>query len=219
MEPKIAERNRAILLRRQGYSLNDISSELKVSKGSVSIWVRKVSLSEKAKKRILQKREIGALKSRRTKVVQTAREIEEAAILGSRVVSNIQGGQDDARLYAALLYWCEGEKSKNDKALTFTNSDPLLVKAFLRELRNGYHIEERKFRVCVHLHRYHKAKEQLPFWSKITNIPLTQFIKPYQKRNSGNNIRSGYAGCASVRYHDVRIARQVHGVARAFLNK
>ena len=219
MQSKPTEKNRALELRSQGYSLHEISTKLGVSKGSVSVWVRDILLSDTAKKRILQKREDGTLKARQLKLASTAGEIKKASIFGLNVVANVPATKDISRLHAALLYWCEGEKSKNDKSLTFTNSDPLLMSAFLKELRNGYEINEAKFRVCVHLHSYHNTKKQLLFWSQITTIPLTQFIKPYQKANSGKNIRLGYAGCASVRYHDVRIARRVMGTARAFLNK
>ncbi len=209
----------ALTLRKTGRSLNEISSALNVSKGSVSLWVRNVRLSEKAQRRILQRRELGIQKAKKVRLARTAERLEEAARFATAVLSRVVDDKDNARLACALLYWCEGEKTKSDKSLVFTNSDSLLVKAFLRTLRKGYEVDERKFRVCIHLHSYHIAKQQLLFWSKVTTIPITQFIRPYQKSNSGKNVRMGYAGCASIRYHDVRIARQVQATARAFLKR
>lgn len=219
MRPKSVEKQQAVILRKQGCSLQEISIKLGVSKGTASIWLQRTPLSARARERIQKRRDEGSRKSRATLNSRTNKRLTEALGFAQKTLGNIADTVDNSRLYCALLYWCEGEKSKNDKSLFFTNSDPLLVKLFLKHLRKGYAIEEQKFRVCIHLHSYHDSKKQLLFWSQVTNIPLTQFIKPYQKLNSGKNKRVGYAGCASVRYHDVRIARQIIAIARVFLNK
>lgn len=219
MKPKLIEKRQAITLRERGHSLQEISVKLGISKGTASLWLQHTPLSVRAQERIQKRRDEGSRKSRATLNDRTHKRLTEAFGFAQKTLGNISDTTDSSRLYCALLYWCEGEKSKNDKSLFFTNSDPLLVKFFLKHFRKGFEIDETKFRVCVHLHSYHDAKRQLLFWSQITNIPLAQFIKPYQKSNSGKNKRAGYAGCASVRYHDVRIARQVQAIARAFLNK
>lgn len=219
MRAKETERNQALVLRKHGFSLNEISSKLGISKGTASVWLRDISLSKAARARLKSRYTQGVLKSQVSLKDRTERRLNEASQTASETLFKIPQTNDLSRLYCSLLYWCEGEKSKNDKSLFFTNSDPLLVKAFLNNLRVGYILDESKFRVCIHLHNYHDEPKQLLFWSKVTNIPLAQFIKPYHKKNSGKSVKVGYAGCASVRYHDVRIARQVHALARAFLNK
>ncbi|HEY4523724.1 MAG TPA: helix-turn-helix domain-containing protein [Candidatus Paceibacterota bacterium] len=219
MKPKPIEKQQAIILRKHGHSLQEISIQLGISKGTASIWLQHTPLSAIAQERIQKKRDEGSRKSRATLNGRTNKRLTEAFDFARKTLGKISSTADSSRLYCALFYWCEGEKSKNDKSLFFTNSDPLLVKSFLKHLRKGFEIDETKFRVCVHLHSYHDAQKQLLFWSQITSIPLAQFIKPYQKLNSGKNKKVGYAGCASVRYHDVRIARQVQAIARAFLNK
>ncbi len=217
MRLKSIEKQQAIMLRKQGYSLYEISIKLGISKGTASLWLKNTQLSDWAQKRIQKRRNEGSLKSQITLNERTHKRLTEAQDFARKTLENMPETMNNSRLYCALLYWCEGEKSKNDKSLFFTNSDPSLVRSFLKHLRKGYAVEELKFRVCVHLHNYHDPDKQLIFWSKVTTIPLVQFTKPYLKKNSGKNIRIGYAGCASVRYHDVRIARQVHAVARAFL--
>ncbi len=218
MEAKVFEKRKAQHLRRKGYSLNEISALLKVSKSSASIWVKGVYLSDEAQKAILIKRQEGKRKAAEIRRNTTYKNLNEASSFAAEILKQVPRNKNQARVVASLLYWCEGEKSKNDKSLVFTNSDPLIVRAFLKNLRKGYELDENKFRVCVHLHVYHEPQKQLRFWSKMTTIPLTQFMKPYLKKNTGINKRQGYAGCASVRYYDVRIARKVHALARAFLN-
>ncbi|MEI6864342.1 MAG: hypothetical protein WCK46_03220 [Candidatus Adlerbacteria bacterium] len=217
MKIKILEKKEASRLRKKGYSLGEISTKLNISKGTASLWLKHVLISSVGKSRIKERRAKGAANSRQAHLKQTTERLKEASLFAGKTLSVVAITPELSRISCALMYWCEGEKSKNDKSLTFTNSDPLLVKSFLKNLRAGFPISEEKFRVCVHLHSYHNKDKQLLFWSKVTSIPLEQFVKPYQKMNSGKNIREGYAGCASIRYHDVKVARQVHALARAFL--
>lgn len=97
----------------------------------------------------------------------------------------------------------------------FTNSDSDLMRTFLKFFRTGFEVEESKFRVCVHIHEYHDAVTQLKYWSHITGIPHKQFIKSYMKPHTGKQVRENYQGCASVRYHDANMARQLHAIAKA----
>jgi hypothetical protein len=123
-----------------------------------------------------------------------------------------------SKAICSLLYWCEGNSSRYGK-VSFTNSDPRLVKTFLHFLRNSFEIDESKFRPCVHLHQYHNPKRQLGFWSKTTGIPKKQFIKPYLKPNTGKRIRDNYPGCINIKYHSTDTARQLLMTAEAFLEK
>ncbi len=103
------------------------------------------------------------------------------------------------------------------KGVAFTNSDPNLVRTFLKLLRGLFDLDEKKFHPCIHLHSYHLPKAQLDFWSKVTDINKQQFIKPYRKANSGKRIREGYQGCIDVRYGSSDLARRLLATAKAFL--
>lgn len=124
-----------------------------------------------------------------------------------------------ALMLCALMYWCEGSKSKNDSEFTFTNPDPVTVAGFLTLLRKALLIDESRFRVKMHLHAYHNENRQKDYWSRITGIPKNQFQSTYLKQNSGVTIKPNYQGCVHVRYHDVRVARKISAVARIFLTR
>ncbi|MBU1034130.1 hypothetical protein KKI22_04290 [Patescibacteria group bacterium] len=111
------------------------------------------------------------------------------------------------KLICAVLFWAEGSKKTNHVA--FTNSDPKMIVYFLGLLRQSYDLDEKKFRVSVHLHEYHDLEETLIFWSKITGIAKTQFIKPYRKPHTGLRKKPGYRGCVTIRYYDSEIAREL----------
>lgn len=213
MRKKTEEKLNAIELRKKGFSVNEIAEKLAVSKGSISVWVRNIPLSKRAETRLLTKIKKGQLiaaQNKRNKTKQTEQRLYDEAF------KNIQDLSLDTKhkeLICALVYWCEGAKSVVH-GLDFTNSDSDLVKLFLKLLRETFLIDEKKFRVCVHLHKYHSPSRQIAYWSKVTNIPKQQFIKPYKKPHTGKQIREGYQGCVSIRYHDVNMGRRLHSIAK-----
>src|SRR3989344_606179 len=171
MVPKKSEMREAIRLRSRGHSLNEIVEQLKVSKAAVSVWVRSTVLSKHAQERIETKRRSARIKAAKTNHGRTEAYLRDAATVADVTVSHLKLDANLMQVMCALLYWCEGEKAKNDKTLTFTNSDPRLVATFLALFRKGFELDERKFRVCLHLHDYHIAKRQIEFWSRATGIP------------------------------------------------
>ena len=213
-------RRKAVALRKRGRSLNEIVNQLAVSKSSVSAWVRDVTLSDVARKRIESRYTMGQLASQKAHFAKTASKEVAASEEALRVLETIPNNSAIKKLLCAVMYWCEGAKLYNQRGnFSFTNSDPALVRKFLALLRESYELDESKFRACVHLHSYHSESAQLKFWSKMTSIPIRQFIRSYHKQESGKSIRTGYQGCISVRYYDAILLRQLLAIAREFLNK
>jgi len=58
----------------------------------------------------------------------------------------------EARLYAAILYWCEGAKYPASTALNFTTTDLKMQKLFLALFRKGFNPIESKFRIWLQFH-------------------------------------------------------------------
>lgn len=204
---------RAVELRKKGYSLQEIVDILGVSKSTASTWLKYITLSEDAKNRLRMRCCVGRLASqntlRRQRLIKEKQAMNRAKILlQGKMFTN-----DMTQIVCSLLYMCEGKKSPYS-GVSFMNSDPGLMKLFLNTLRASFSLQEAKFRAQVHLHSYHDKKTQLEFWSKVTGIPLVQFIKPYEKKNSGRSKKEGYQGCANVRYHDVVIARELRAIAQ-----
>ena len=206
-------------MRLLGRSLSEISTHLNISKSSASIWLRDIHLPKCARQAIQSKSQAGRLKSAETHRARTRGILESSASQATLVVGKIHLDEILSSVICSLVYWCEGEKTQNDKTLTFANSDPKLVATFLNLFRRSFEVDESKFRVCLHLHDYHNEKQQIRLWSLVTGIPSVQFIKTYHKKHTGRQKREGYAGCASIRYYDTRIARQIQALARAFLQK
>ena len=216
MVRKLKDKKKAIEMRGRGYSLNEIADKLNVSKASVSLWVREVPLTPKAKGRINERRKIAREKVSNVIKNKTIEKEKEADNFAEVIVEKLDNSELPAQLILAMIYWCEGNKSLKDSVF-FTNSDPKLIRTFVGLLRKSFVLDEKKFRVCMHLHGYHKDVIQKKFWAEVTGIPESQFIKSYQKKHTSKQTNEGYQGCVQIRYYDVRIARKLLALARRFM--
>ncbi|HEX8946984.1 MAG TPA: hypothetical protein VF829_02115 [Candidatus Paceibacterota bacterium] len=214
---KLREKELAIRLRKEGKTLNEISTQVGVAKSSVSLWVRDLTLSHKARSRIASKQSAGQKAAQQIRIEQTRIKLQTAKEEAEELMQRTTLHKDHALMACALLYWCEGTKDANDKTFTFSNSDPQLVQAFMTLMRRAFSPEELKFRARMHLHEYHDERVQKRFWSRVTGIPEEQFSKTFWKPHTAKTIREGYPGCVHIDYYDVRTARKIHATARAFL--
>jgi transcriptional regulator with XRE-family HTH domain len=213
MAYSIELRRKAMDLRRKGYSLKEISERFDISKSTASLWLSDVALDQEAVKRLLTVIKRGQFVSARNKK-NKIKKLEQSYLEDAYQELNTQPNY--GKIICAMVYWCEGAKSSK-KGICFTNSDPNLVKTFLKLLRENFILDEKKFHPCIHIHSYHSPKRQLDFWSKITDIDKQQFIKPYRKANTGKRIRENYQGCVSVRYGSSDLARRLMAIAKAYL--
>ncbi|MBI5004377.1 hypothetical protein HZC00_04770 [Candidatus Kaiserbacteria bacterium] len=217
---KQEEQEQAIVLRKKGHSLNEISTRLGVAKSSVSVWVKDVTLSTQAQRRIESRYTKGQLASMRTHRQMTTQKLEDAEQYADAILGNLHTDVPVDQIICAMLYWCEGSKMYANKGIfSFTNADPDLVATFLSLLRRSFDVDESKLRVCMHLHGYHDEARQLSFWSKTTSIPKEQFIRSYRKQETAITIRKGYQGCIQIRYYDTVLLRRILAIARGYMTK
>lgn len=73
-------------------------------------------------------------------------------------------------------------------------------------------VPEGKFRASLHLHSGQDEKQIKEYWSKITNIPQSQFNKSYiKKEGSGYRKNILYNGTIKVRVCDSNLLHRVLG--------
>ncbi|MBI3985013.1 MAG: hypothetical protein HY344_03690 [Candidatus Levybacteria bacterium] len=207
-------KTKAELLRKKGFSLKEISDNLKISKSTASIWLSSIELSKKAQDRLEKNRILGPYKAMLIK--KKFREEQKELAFGKAYdeIKNIPISRELFKLYSALLWWCEGNKETS--YIRFTNSDPTMIQNFLYVLRSGFNLDESKFRGLLHLHQYHDEKTQQEYWSNITNIPLRQFNSSFRKANTGKRKKLGYPGCIAICYYDAKIAKELEAIYNAF---
>jgi hypothetical protein len=209
---KGSQMRQAIELRRKGFSLNEISVQLSVSKSTASLWTKNVLISTNGIKRIKDRSKKALAKSSETLHARKLNRIKIAEIDSMKLINPITPNMDNSITALSMMYWCEG--SKNGRSVCFTNSDPDLVKLFITLFRKCFKIREDKIRIGVHLHDYHNETEILKFWSSVIDVPPSQFNKTFIKQSNHIYKKEGYKGCVNINYHDAHIARVIQSFAK-----
>ena len=115
-----------------------------------------------------------------------------------------------------MLYWAEGAKGEKSGPIKFANTDPALAFLFISLLRSAYLLDEKKFRVRLHLHYYHNHTEAVAYWSNLLRVSKSQFGKIHvKKRSARKRFRKNFAGICFVVYHDTNVRDELTAIARA----
>jgi|WetSurMetagenome_2_1015567.scaffolds.fasta_scaffold58930_3 hypothetical protein len=207
-------KEKAVTLRKQGYSIKEIAKLLHVAASTSSSWLSNIKLSPEVKQILAQKMVLGQYKSSvviREKTRQRKLQINEEAVA---LLKRIKPNAELDALLCSILYWAEG--SKHCSLVSFTNSDPEMISIFLKLFRSAFELDESKFRCLVHIHEYHNDEEEKLYWSNITAIPVSQFNKSYHKPHTGKRKKLDYHGTISIRYYDSRIAVKINSLYNMF---
>lgn len=181
---KFEEKKQAIELRKKGMAMGEIAKKIKVSKSSVSCWVRDIKLSERQKNTLNKNgHSIGAIEKRRVaRLANTAERhkvIYDAALIEAHSLrSNLLWS------VGVSLYWGEGGKSQN--LVRLSNSDPNVIIIMIKFFKEICGVEPEKFRGHVNTFEHSDVKETENYWSRISSIPRKQFFKTYQKNSSAS---------------------------------
>lgn len=205
---------KALKFRTDGYSLQEISDKLSIAKSTASLWVRNIKLSPEAQKKLSTKQIDGRKKAMNVKLQSREKQFALFQQEALKSLQSIPSSPYLAKIFCSLLWWCEG--NKNESFVRFTSSDETLIQNYLRVFREGFALDEKKFRVLVHIHPYHQDEQQKQFWSEVTKIPLTQFHRSFQKQNTGKRKHEDYQGCIAVTYYDAKIAKELEAIYNAF---
>ena len=215
---------RARELRGRGYTYKEITGELGVSKGSVSLWTRdmprvgRISYEEIRQRNSAGVSAFWAAESLRREARRQAVSDAAAAEIGSLT-------DREVIIAGAIAYWCEGAKNKPyrrlDNEVAFINSDPKMILFFLRFLAVAG-IERDRVYCRVSIHESADVDAALRFWQQLTELPLEQFKRPTLKRHNPKTIRKNtgndYHGCLIVRVRKgCELYRQIEGWAAAVM--
>lgn len=209
-------KRKAVSLRKRGYSLNEISRLVGISRSTASLWLKDVQLPATARKTLNEKQALGRKRGNEVLAKRAALNLGALDVSVKEYLGRLSFHPKQVKALCALLYGCEGSKRESGK-LAFINSDPELVRFFLFLFRQAFPVDEEKFRVLMHLHEYHDEERQKKFWSEITGIPVSRFLKTYQKMNGEKIIRDGYQGCVSVRYNSGYVQKELVRIYREML--
>ena len=227
MTPKLREKEKAILLRKEGFSYTEILKQVPVAKSSLALWLQSVGLSKAQKQRLTDKKlasaRRGALKKKEDRILRTKR-IKESA---EKDVGKLT--EREKWLIGTALYWAEGSKEKEwapGSRTQFTNSDPNMIKFFLNWLFEIVKIPREIVNLEIYIHENHKYRisEVINYWSKITNFSEDNFNRIYFKRNkvrtNRKNIGPDYYGILRITVHaSSELNRRISGWINGIIKK
>jgi len=198
-------KEKAVNLRRKGYSYHEIMAKIPVAKSTLAEWLRSVGLSKQQKQRLTEKKlasaKRGAETRHRQRIIFSQKIIETA----KKEIGPIS--KRELWLIGTMLYWAEGSKEKDYRPgsrAAFTNSDPDMITIFLCWLRQicGKTLKDITFDLSIHELQKNRTAEIVGFWSKELKCPRTYFRHIYYKRGSLNtkqkNIDASYHGILKI---------------------
>ncbi|MBI3361530.1 MAG: hypothetical protein HY023_10515 [Chloroflexi bacterium] len=215
-------RDRTRELRHDGLTYSEICEalEIEIPKSTINNWVKDIELTPEQKERIEQKERDSILRGQplgaewnREQKRRRLREIsDKAAPIAERLAQN----KEALMLMASALYMGEGAKAPN--AFSFGNSDPRIIQAWLALLRQTFDVDESKFRCQLAISEGMDEAGLREFWSEITSIPATQFIRSSVKADSGGRKRDGYKGVCIVTYHSLEVRRMLDAIGQGVID-
>jgi hypothetical protein len=207
-------REKARQMRLQGMSVQEIQKTLKVSKSSVSLWVRDIQLSEDQRQ---------FLKDRQYKY-QVDNQGAQANKLRSKELRTAyqNQGRSKAReghmLHQAgcMLYWAEGSKERN--SIYFVNSDPHMLLLFMRFLREELNVLPDDITLRIHCHTsvVEGIESIKRYWTNLFVLPMESVRKVHVKQGSAKKSNVHVNGVCGIKVHSTALLHHIYGAIQEY---
>lgn len=215
-------KQKAIKLRKAGYSIRDIEKKLKISRSTLSGWSQSIELTQsqklildqKWKDALVRARNGAAAAHRAAKLIRIAQINKQAKAF----IDNSKLDRNNLEIFLVGLYLGEGFKSGVRTGLG--SSSPQILRAFVTLLRKLYNIDEAKLRAAIYARADQDPDVLKNFWSELLQIPPAQFHKTQiDKRTIRSKTYSNYMGVCAVVYFDGSIQRRLIAIASEILGR
>jgi transcriptional regulator with XRE-family HTH domain len=216
---KQVEREAARRLRREeGLAIRVIAARLGVAVSSVSLWTRDIELTEAQHERLRQANPIYNQQLRgHAGRSASARAVRLAAQDHGRSVAR-QGNPE--HLMGCMLHWAEGSKDRN--RIVFTNSDPEMLRAFLRFLRGPCYVSDERISLSIncHLNNGLSLAEIERWWLAELGLPASALRtatvnRPSSASRWGRNVL--VYGTARLCVHSTFLVQSIYGAIQEYL--
>jgi len=119
-----------------------------------------------------------------------------------------------------MLFWAEGSRARN--AVEFVNSDPAMIKFFVRFLRSCYGVPDSRITVTCNLFAEHQARrrEIEDFWLRTLALPRTQLrstrINRYSKYSQKKRRNKLPYGTCRIKVYDTALVQNLYGAIQEY---
>ncbi len=214
-------KEKAIALRKTGASLRDVEKQLGIPRSTLNGWFMKIILTDEQKELIrtrwlavLAKSRVSSKPWHNNEKKKRLKEAEEKADL---IISKLNFKDTNLiELALSMLYLGEGFKTNQTG---IGNSNPLILKFFIKTLKEIYSIDTQNIKCDLHLRADQNDLEMKNFWSKELELPLSCFRKScFDLRTKGSATYPDYKGVCVVTCSPVAIQRKLLYLSNKFCN-
>lgn len=206
---RFKDREKALVLRKQGMSYSQIKRILEVSKGTLSLWLRNYPLSKQRIRELRDCNEQRIERCRETKRKKKEERLDKFYQEQKKFILPLS--KRELLLAGIFLYWGEGSKNQTTN-LSISNTDPSIIGFFVQWLTKILFIPKEKIKIQLQLYNDMDIKKEIGFWSETLDIPFNQFTKPYIKETSSMRInhKGGFGhGTCNARVNNARITERI----------
>ena len=195
---------------------------VKVSKGTLSLWLKDLPLSDK---RILELRREAwsrGIASRELfrQTMQKKREARELAVYKKQKKRLARLSQQTLYVAGLMLYLAEGGK-QDPYSICLANTDPQIIQFFTWWMENFFHVSRRQMKAQLHLYESMNISKEKTFWCRALGFTRKQFYKDQVRklRPSSFSYSESYRhGTCQVYLHSSKQKMELMLSIRAFFD-
>lgn len=203
---KVQERELARKLRQEGMSLKNIAHKLNVAKSSVSLWVRDINLTQEQLDTLYSR---GVQSAVSNIIVHYKNKRLEYQKKGIDLIGNRQFE------LLCMIYWAEGDKSRNDFGIS--NSDPNLLLYSYKLVKSFYDISDKTCTLTIHCYDNNgiSVHDIENYWLSFFDfdrqyLRKTQ-VNPISKYSKRKRMNTLIYGTCKLRIHCTELVQMIYG--------
>jgi hypothetical protein len=209
-------------LRKSGHSYREIEKLTSTSKSTIGNYCQNIKLNKLQTQKLIENKKnglakaslLGAKSNKNKRIFQENQLLEE----GIKQIGKLT--KRDQFIAGIALY--QGEGSKTNNAVEFTNSNPETIKFMVNWLQNFCGIDLLKLKFSLWLHDNLDESKAIKFWCGLLKIKPSQFGKTYFAKNKLNSpkIRKNIHqfGIIKIRFYNSAKLRLILGWIKGVLS-
>lgn len=199
MIPLVQKRQKAVELRKKGYSYRDILAELDVAKSSLSLWLKDLPLTDEEKISLKNRKDGNISLGRiRSGAALRRRRLERESIVLEEAKIEFAKHEEESFFHIGIsLYWAEG--TKRFSGFQFINSSQEMIILMIRWIEKYFNIERNTLYYTLYIHKEYAFENCEKFWADLIKVPASLFKKTIYKASVRTYKKNkNYKGCFRI---------------------